>query len=135
MSDRPLHAMLLGAAFILSTIAPVPTFAEFEKTEWNVQELYKQCEARKGSLDEIFCLEFVSGVARQVFTNGLALKDIKDPPDLNTMSIPSACPKSFVSNNAMVEAFSEWANQHIEKWSASAHIGVMQAMRDTWPCF
>ena len=126
--------MLIGAAIILSTIAPVPTFAEFEKTERNVQDLYKQC-TYKGSLDEIFCLEFVSGVARQVFTNGLALKDIKDRPDLMTMSIPSACPKSFVSNDAMVEAFSEWANQRIEKWSASARLGVMQAMRDTWPCF
>jgi hypothetical protein len=131
MSARPL-IMLMGAAVI--TIAPVPTFAEFEKTEWDVQDLYKQC-TYKGSLDKIFCLEFVSGVARQVFTNGLELKDIKDPPDLMTMSIPSACPKSFVSNDAMVEAFSEWANQHIEKWSASARIGVMQAMRDTWPCF
>src|SRR5215510_9157346 len=132
-SATPHHVILMGAAVILSTIAPLPTFAEFEKS-WNVQELFKQCNY-KGSLDEIFCLEFVSGVARQVFTNGLALKDIKDPPDLNTMSIPSACPRSFVSNDAMVEAFSEWANQHIEKWSASAQIGVMQAMRDTWPCF
>ena len=132
MSAQPLHVMLIGAAVILSTIAPVPTFAEFEESEWNVHDLYKQCKG--GSLDEIFCLEFVSHVARQVFTNGLALKDIKDPPELMTMSIPSACPKSFVSNDAMVEAFSEWANQHIEKWSASAQTGVIQAMRDTWPC-
>ena len=78
MSARPLCALLMGAAF-LSAITPAPTFAEFEKTEWDVQELYKQCKGRQGSLDEIFCLEFVSGVARQVFTNGLALKDIKDP--------------------------------------------------------
>jgi Rap1a immunity proteins len=134
MSAKPLYVMLMGGVVILSTIAPVPTFAEFEKTEWNVQDLYKQCKY-KGSLDEIFCLEFVSSVARQTFTNGLALKDIKDLPDLMTMSIPSACPKSFVSNDAIVEAFNEWANQHLEKWSASARIGVMQAMRDTWPCF
>jgi Rap1a immunity proteins len=132
MSARPLH-VLMGAA--LSTIAPVPTFAEFEKTSWDVQELYKQCKGRQGSLDEIFCLEFVSAVARQVFRNGLALKDIKEPSDLMTMSVPFACPKSFVSNDAMVEAFSEWANEHIEKWSANAQIGVMHAMRDTWPCF
>jgi Rap1a immunity proteins len=135
MSARPLHVMLMGATVILSTIAPVPTFAEFEKTEWDVQELYKQCRGRQGSLNKIFCLEFVSAVARQVFTNGLALKDIKDPSDLMTISVSFACPKSFVSNDAMVEAFSEWANEHIEKWSASAQIGVMQAMRDTWPCF
>ena len=131
---RSCCGILIGAAVILSAIAPVPAFAEFENTEWDVQELYKEC-TYKGSLDKIFCLEFVSNVARQAFTNGLALKDFKDPPDLMTMSIPSACPKSFVSNDAMVEAFSEWANQHIEKWSASARIGVMQAMRDTWPCF
>jgi hypothetical protein len=141
MSAKPLHVMLV-AAVILSTIAPVPTFAEFKKTEWDVQELYKQWDVQElykqckgGSFGEIFCLEFVSRVARQVFTNGLALKGIKHPSDSMTMSIPSACPKSFVSNDAMVEAFSEWANQHIEKWSASAQIGVMQAMRDTWPCF
>ena len=135
MSARPLHVMLVGAVVILSTITPGPAFADFEKTEWDVQELYKQCKGRKGSLEEIFCLEFVSAVARQLFTNGLALKDIKDPPDLMTMSIPSACPKSSVSNDAIVQAFSEWANEHIEKWSAGAQIGVMQAMRDTWPCF
>ena len=130
---RSCCGILIGAAVILSAIAPVPAFAEFENTEWDVQELYKQCKG--GSFGEVFCLEFVSRVARQVFTNGLALKDIKDPPDLTTMSIPSACPKSFVSNDAMVEAFNEWANQHIEKWGLSAQKGVMQAMRDTWPCF
>jgi|SRR5215471_18370779 len=134
MNARPFHMVRMGAAVILSTIAPVPTFAEFEKPVWNVEALFKQC-AYKGSLDRVFCLEFVSSVARQVFTNGLVLKDIKDPPELMTSSIPSACPKSVVSNDAMVEAFSEWANQHLEKWSASAETGVVQAMRDTWPCF
>ena len=133
MSARSLHVILMGAAF-LSTIAPVSTFAGFENTEWRVHDLYKQCN-NKGDVDEVFCLEFVSSVARQAFMNGLALKNIKNPPDLITMSIPSACPKSFVSNHAMVEAFSEWANQHLENWSASAQTGVMQAMRDTWPCF
>src|SRR5262245_17734146 len=136
MSARRFHAILIVAVIILSTIATVSTFAEFEeKTEWDVQELYKQCRGRKGSLDEIFCLEFVSAVARQVFRNGLALKDIKDRRDLMAMSISPACPKTAVSNDAMVEAFREWANEHIEKWRTSAQTGVMQAMRDTWPCF
>ena len=135
MSARPLHAVLIGAAVVLSTFAPVPTFADFDNTEWDVQELYKQCNYKEGSLDRIFCLEFVSGVARQVFAKGRQLKDIKDSPDLITVSVPSACPKSFVSSDVMVEAFSAWANQHLENWSASAQTGVMQAMRDTWPCF
>jgi len=134
MSVRQLHVMLTGAAVIFLTIAPVPTFAEFEQTEWNVQDLYKQCKGVEGSLGKVFCLEFVSSVARRVFTNRLTLKDIKDPTVLVTRSIPSACPKSFVSNDAMVEAFSEWADQHLENWSANARTGVMQAMHDTWPC-
>jgi hypothetical protein len=124
----------MGAAVILSTIAPVPTFAESEQTEWKVQDLYKQCKGVQGSLGHVFCLEFVSSVARRVFTNRPPSKDIRDPPDLATRSIPYACPKSFVSNDAMVEAFSEWANQHLENWSANAQTGVMQAMHDTWPC-
>ena len=134
MNARPLHVMLIAAAVVLPAITARPTFAETEKTLWNVHELYKQCQY-KGSLERIFCLEFVSNTGRQVFTNGLALKDLKHPPDLAKITIPSACPKSFVSNDAMVEAFSEWANEHLEKWSTSADAGVMQAMHDTWPCF
>ena len=103
MSARARHGMLIGVAVILSTIAPAQTFAEFENTEWRVHDLYKQCNS-KGLVDEVFCLEFVSSIARQAFMNGLALKHIKDPPDLMTMSTPSACPKSFVSNDVMVEA-------------------------------
>ena len=134
MSTRPLHVILMGAIVILLTIAPVPTCAEFEKTNWDVQELFKQCNY-KGSLDKVFCLEFVSVIARQVFKNGLALKHSKVPPDLTTTSIPSACPKSIVSNEAMVEAFNEWANEHLEEWRTSAPKGVMHAISDAWPCF
>jgi|SRR5689334_1038822 Rap1a immunity proteins len=132
MSARSLRGMLTGAAVVLSTIAPVPTFAEFEQIEWNVQDLYKQCKGVQGSLGRVFCLEFVSSVARRVFTNGLALKEAKHPADL---VILSACPKSFVSNDAMVEAFSDWADQHLENWSANAQTGVVQAIHNTWPCF
>ena len=134
MRARPLHVMLMGAAVILSTIAPVPAFEEFGQTEWKVGDLYKQCKGVQGSLGKVFCLEFVSSVARLVFTNTLTLKAIKDPANLVMTSIPSACPKSFVSNDAMVEAFSEWADQHLESWSANAQTGIIQAMRDTWPC-
>jgi Rap1a immunity proteins len=124
MSVRPLQIALMGAAVILSINAPVPTFAQSEKTERDVHDLYKQCVGAQGSLDKVFCLEFVSGVARQVFTNDLALKRTDF----------SACPKSFVSNDKMVEAFRAWANRHLENWSASAQTGVMKAMHDTWPC-
>jgi Rap1a immunity proteins len=133
MNARPLPVMLMATAIILPAITPVPTFADAEKPVWDVQELYKQCKY-KGSLEKIFCLEFVSNAARQVFTNGVALRDLKRAPDPAKITIPSACPKSFVSNDAMVEAFSEWANEHLEKWNTSADAGVMQAMHDTWPC-
>ena len=133
MNARRLPVMLIAAATVLPAITPVPTFAEAEKTVWDVQELYKQCKY-KGSLEKIFCLEFVSNVARQVFTNGLALRDLKRALDPVKITVPSACPKSFVSKDAMVEAFSEWANEHLEKWNASADAGVMQAMHDKWPC-
>jgi len=133
MNARPLPVMLMATAIILPAITPVPTFADAEKPVWDVQELYKQCKY-KGSLEKIFCLEFVSNAARQVFTNGVALRDLKRAPDPAKITIPSACPKSFVSNDAMVEAFSEWANEHLEKWPTNARTGVMQAMSETWPC-
>jgi hypothetical protein len=135
MGAKPLHATLIGAAVVLSTIAPAPTSADSDNIEWDVHELYKQCTYKEGSLDKIFCLEFVSAVGRKIFTNGLPLKDISaDTPSSMTLSILSACPKSLVSNDAMVQAFNKWANQHLEKWKTSARVGVMQAMSDTWPC-
>jgi hypothetical protein len=133
MNSKPLPVMLMVAAIVLPVTAG-RTFAETEKAAWDVQELYKQCKY-KGNLEKTFCLEFVSSAARQVFTNGLALKKLKRPPDPAKITSHSACPKSFVSNDAMVEAFSEWANEHLEKWGTSADAGVMQAMHDTWPCF
>src|SRR5215472_2474911 len=78
MNARPLHVMLIAAAVVLPAITARPTFAETEKTLWNVHELYKQCQY-KGSLERIFCLEFVSNTGRQVITNGLALKDLNTP--------------------------------------------------------
>ena len=134
MSTRPLHVALVGAALILSAIAQVPIFAD--ATKLSVQELHDQCSMGvRGSLNKIFCLEFVAAIARQAFRNGFALQTVRDRhADLITTSISSACPKSFVSNEAMVEAFNEWAGEHFEKWSTSAETGVMQAMHDTWPC-
>src|SRR5262249_23130914 len=82
-------------------VVPVSKFLATGRNKGGSQDLYT-VQRTKGSFDEIFCLEFVSGVAHQLFANGLALKDIKDPRDLMTMPIPSACPKSFVSNDAMI---------------------------------
>jgi hypothetical protein len=135
MSAKSLYATLILAAVVLSTIAPAPTSADSDNPEWDVHALYKQCNYKEGSLNKIFCLEFVSAVGRKVFTIGLPLKDPRaDAPSSMTLSILYACPKSIVSNDAMVQAFNEWANQHLEKWNTSARTGVMQAMSDTWPC-
>jgi hypothetical protein len=54
MSARPLHVMLMEVVVVLSIIAPVPTFADFEKTEWDVQALYKNSAPTKEVLIRFF---------------------------------------------------------------------------------
>ena len=49
MSARARHGILIGVAVILSTIAPVQTFAEFGKTEWRCSRAIQTMHRTKRS--------------------------------------------------------------------------------------
>jgi hypothetical protein len=125
-------AIALVAALFASLTNTVLTFA----AEQTVEDLYNDCTEKRTYADQGFCMGFVSGVARQTFINGSALKKFqKDDSTLGLIMAPiSACGDSFVSNAATVQVFINWAKDHPDRWNQPAGLGVMQAIRDTWPC-
>jgi len=85
----------------------------------NVQELLRRCA--QGSEWELYCIGYVSGIGTLMLMNG-SLTDF------------GICSAGTIPCGAMEQAFRNWAEKHPEKWGAEAHMGVMLALRETWPC-
>lgn len=90
---------------------------------------------QKSPVDKAYCLGFISGAANQMFWLGARLKEAKDRDDLVLMGFFAACPKTSVSNGAVFQAFINWVKKHPEEWSDDTQLGVIEAIRATWPCF
>ena len=72
------------------------------------------------------CIGFVSGVGE---TMGVLQFGIRTFPDFGAFSICDAPP-----HGAMVQAFTDWAEKNPQEWKNPAILGVMTALRETWPC-
>jgi hypothetical protein len=46
----------------------------------------------------------------------------------------SMCPNNGYTYGALKQAFVNWAEKHPEKWTEFADLGVIIALRETWPC-
>ena len=71
--------MLMGAAVAISTMAPVPTFADFEETQWDVHKLYNQC-TDGGNFDKIFCLVSTPWNVEYLYTCGDCRGNVNENP-------------------------------------------------------
>jgi hypothetical protein len=108
------------------------------ESKLNVQDLYRQCTKPALDAERTFCVAFISGIAEQMIATGFGFRQRRaeggflDRDDRNIVSFLSACTRA--SFGAMVQAFVNWAEKHPEKWSTSRQLGVMMALRETWPC-
>jgi Rap1a immunity proteins len=118
-----LAAILLGSA---------PAKSEQPRKD-NVQTFYSKC-SKGNKMGQAYCLGFISGAARQMFWTGAFFKNTKNHDDRKLISFVSACLESSVSDSAMLQAFMNWARNHPEKWHMVTQLGVMEAIRSTWPC-
>jgi hypothetical protein len=127
---------LLRAAMFAILLTPISS--QSEESKQDVQQLYRQCKTPAKDVERTFCVAFISGVAEQMIATGkLAAKqreegNLANDKDRALLSFLSACPKA--SFGAMVQAFINWAERHPEEWSSPRQLGVMQVLRETWPC-
>jgi Rap1a immunity proteins len=92
----------------------------------DVQTLYQLCKKPIETQEFAVCIGFVSGVGE---TMGVLQFGIRTFPDFGAFSICDAPP-----HGAMVQAFTDWAEKNPQEWKNPAILGVMTALRETWPC-
>ena len=93
----------------------------------DVQQLYGEC--KDTDVEEVFCIGYITGLAEQMRTNGFLLKQTGQEDARHRLSI---C--TDASYGAMIQAFVRWAENHPEDWGMPRQLGVMYALRETWPC-
>ena len=106
--------------------------ARGDDSTYTVQKLLTDCNAPSGSPGHAFCTGFVSGVGGVMSINSYGISHFKSPQDSASVRALSTCGEATFG--AEVQAFMNWAPKHPERWSEDAIIGVMRALRDTWPC-
>jgi hypothetical protein len=118
-----------GSIFTLLLVFGLPYSQAFaqtgEKSPVTTQDLYRACQAPQGRTDYGFCLGYIVAAG-----NLMALNSIQGP---NKFTI---CPadRRPPSGEAMIQAFSNWAQAHPQEWSDDSLIGLTLALQATWPC-
>jgi hypothetical protein len=94
----------------------------------NIEFLLRACKSSEGSAEHTFCLGFVSGIADMMEQVGLQGAGRFKPTWGMCVSKP------FPTGNAEVQAFVNWAERNPKEWGRDYMIGVVVALRETWPC-
>jgi hypothetical protein len=111
----------MALVFSLATTA----CAADSSTPKTVQDFKQSCENRD-SPDQLFCVGYIAGVAQMMIAIGV----VKPSPEAFAM-----CPgEPFPSYGADLQVFINWADKHPEKWAEKAFFGVVESLRDKWPC-
>lgn len=118
---------LAAAALISGAACCSPAFASDD-----VQALLIKCNAESSSLDVVLCLGRISGMSDLMGFNGYLLKSGRGSEPLRQFS---TCPGDPIPTyGADVQAFKNWAQKHPEHWTDPDILGVIAALRETWPC-
>lgn len=97
------------------------------KVKFDVQKLYEMCNGE----DPTYCIAYIAGVTD---TMGLAVALAAQTKELRSKRVMGVCFTSFLSYGAAKKAFMNWADKHPEKWGDEMNFGVIEALRETWPC-
>jgi hypothetical protein len=113
---------LLAAALLMTGL---PAASAFEP-EQSVKALYDMCKKPDATFPSTMCLGFISGVADNMQLLGFGLKD---HPDLARFAICGNPPYG-----TMVETFITWAEKNPQEADHARIVGVVKALRESWPC-
>jgi hypothetical protein len=90
----------------------------------DIQKLLEKCNAEgEENYKQFYCIGYVAGIGDAMRLNGQSGL-------LDQMSI---CGEEG-TYGAMVQAFMNWAQKHPERWGEHSSVGVITALRESWPC-
>jgi Rap1a immunity proteins len=126
------RCLLASAAIFVVALASTSAKCDASKTE-SVQALYDECNGQLE--DKLYCLGYISGVFGQMSYNRYLSYGLNDDRDAaKIIKLFSVCSLTAVSDAAMVQAFINWAKKHRQSWDLDEQLGVMYALRESWPC-
>jgi hypothetical protein len=121
-------AMALAALML----AAMPAKAANDIT---IGDLYAACRLDdQTSSSFVLCSAFVMGVGRTMLLVGALLAGAERRADTKTPLVAACLKTNGGSGNAMMQAFKNWAAKNPQRWGELAEIGVIIAIRETWPC-
>jgi len=97
----------------------------------NVQMLYSNCQAAQGTKESVACGQYIAGVGDQLILNS-ALRSATGPVAWKKISKLAIC--GTPDHLAMRQAFLNWAPKHQQDWTKPRTVGVVKALRESWPC-
>jgi len=108
--------------------------------EWLYRVCIKSYTSTSGE-EQAFCIAYISGVAdlmdmncstaRQLVSTG----GLSNDTDRQAMSTVLANPRGYyVFSLGLKHAFIDWARRHPERRNMPVVAGVMEALREKWPC-
>jgi len=106
--------------------------ASAQTRTYDVQELLGWCK-EAATAHAYYCVGLVEGMSEMTNLNGLVLKDLRKP-EANEVATFAICQSSGTSTGAGVQAFINWAEKHPERWSQPYSVGVVDSLRELWPC-
>ncbi len=121
----------LGLAVTFAVAVATGAHAQQPNNSVNVQGLLASCGASKGSIDYLACGQYIAGVGDQMSINA-ALQGALPPDAWKSVEKLAIC--GTPSYAAMRQAFINWGPKHPEDWAKPRAVGVVKALRETWPC-
>ena len=120
---------ILRAATVTVAIAITPFSSLAQATgDSTVQSLLSDCEAPSGSFDSAYCLGVIQGT-RNVM--GVLCYEIQQG---NAGNSALAADVSYITLGAARQAFTNWAKDNPQQWDIHGNLGVIMALRNTFPC-
>jgi hypothetical protein len=128
--------MLMVALSVIGSAAAWPLAAHAQDVQW----LYRNCVNYSSNDARAFCLTYIGGVADlmdkncQVVKQRLSASGLSNADDRHAMlSVSSGARAAYVMAGVM-HAFIDWASANPKRWNLPMVEGVMEALREKWPC-
>ncbi len=104
----------------------------------SVENLLKFCKS-SAPMERALCENEIYGLGDLMSLNGLEreklpVHEAEGRAWLADTGLCTNVDETQPSGAAMLQAFLNWADKHPEKWSLDAGLGIIEALRSTWPC-
>jgi hypothetical protein len=119
------------AIFIAVLAVGAFSFSPSSASMQSIQLLMMDCQSAPGDPGYSLCIGRVGSIADMMFMNGRHLP--KEDANSYLASV-SACADVLPKYSLTMEVFTNWAIHHPNSWEHDDIEGVIDAVRETWPC-